>query len=273
MYNREFREINTPEKAYVLGLLFSDGCIYEDKTYYTSLILHEHDRYLLEMIIEKFPFFKLVKQTTETTWAAVCNQKQLVEDLKLQGLVCRKSNENRMKLRMPKLKEELIHHFIRGYFDGDGSVYKQKVGDIQFDLGGTCFYMIMDIMKVLYDNRISVHTTVRYTGEGLRTIDYYVIYSSSSKVSKKFAEYIYKDCGNFFMKRKYERLNYIPVYNRLPRLVCPICHGTNTVRQGIRQMKSKLMYRGKCKDCNKQFSIAAPLNSNIQSREDELLED
>lgn len=28
-YNREFKEIDTEEKAYFLGLLFADGCISE----------------------------------------------------------------------------------------------------------------------------------------------------------------------------------------------------------------------------------------------------
>lgn len=133
--------------------------------------------------------------------------------------------------------------------------------------------MEMAVFRVLYDNGITVNMTCKYARTGLRKHDYYVLYTSSDKVSKQFADYIYKDCGELYLKRKYDRLYYIPEYHRMERLICPICGGNNTVRMGTRQMLHGLMYRGRCKDCKKQFSITAPLNSNIQSGEGELLED
>ena len=91
-------------------------------------------------------------------------------------------------------------------------------------------------------------------------------------LKRLIADYIYKDCGELYLKRKYEKLYYIPEYHRMERLICPICGGNNTIRMGTRQMLHGPMYRGKCKDCNKQFSLTAPLSSNIQSGGDELLE-
>ena len=272
MYNNELKNIDSPEKAYLLGLFYSDGCIHSnDGSYCASIVLHEDDKYLLDIIVTKFPFFKLSKHTNHA-WSIVCTRKAIVEDLQSNGMYFRKSTDNKELLRLPNLNKELIHHFIRGYFDGDGSVYRQKQGNTKIDIGGTGFNMITDIIRVLYDNGITVNMTCKCAGIGLRKHDYYVLYTSSSKVSKQFADYIYRDCGDLYIRRKYERLYYIPEYHRMERLVCPICGGNNTVRMGTRQMLHGLVYRGRCKDCKKQFSITAPQSSNILSGGDELLE-
>ena len=272
MYNNDLKNINSPEKAYLLGLFYSDGCIHSnDSSYCASIVLHEDDKYLLDIIVDKFPFFRLSKLTNHA-WSVVCSRKAIVEDLQTNGMVFRKSTDNKELLKLPDLDDSLVHHFIRGYFDGNGSVYRQKVGNTKVDIGGTGYKMITDLVKVLYDNGITVNLTCKYAGVGLRKHDYYVLYTSSDKVSKKFADYIYKDCGNFYMKRKYDKLYYTPEYHKMDRLVCPICNGIDTIRLGTRQMLHGLVYRGKCKDCKKQFSITAPQSSNILSGEGELLE-
>lgn len=272
MYNNELRNIDSPEKAYLLGLFYSDGCISSNDGHHSAhIVLHEEDKYLLEKIVDKFPFFKIHKHS-EKAFRIACTGWDIVADLISKGMVYRKSVENRDLLELPVLREDLVSHFIRGYFDGDGSVYRQKKGNTKIEIGGTSYKMITDIIKVLYDNKITVNFTCKYAGAGLRTINYYVLYTSSDKISKQFANYIYRDCGDLYLKRKYERLYYIPEYHRMERLVCPICNGTNTVRLGTRQMIHGLVYRGKCKDCQKQFSITAPQSSNTLSGGDELLE-
>ena len=272
MYNNEFKNIDSPEKAYLLGLFYSDGCINSSNgSYYASIVLHEDDKYLLDIIVSKFPFFKLSKCATHA-WSIVCSKKAIVEDLKANGMLFRKSTDNKELLRLPNLDEDLIHHFIRGYFDGDGSVYRQKLGNTKFEIGGTGFRLITDLVRTLYDNKITVNMTCKYAGSAKRHHDFYVLYASSDKTSKQFADYIYRDCKDLYMKRKYEKLYYTPTYNKMERLICPICGGTNTVRLGTRQMLHGLMFRGKCKDCNKQFSITAPQSSNTLSGEGELLE-
>lgn len=274
-YNNEFSVIDTAEKAYVLGFIYSDGFIgiYQG-TYTVSISQHKNEEYLIDEIKNYFPFFKKEKDSSKPETVILrCNSKALFIDLYNCGVFPQKSDLNKSKLRFPNIPKELESHFIRGYFDGDGSVYKQKVGNTKFEIGGTCYYMITDLIKILYDNGIDVNFRCKHAGEGLRTMDFYVLYASSDKVSKKFAEFIYRDCGNLFMKRKYDKLNFIPEYHRMERLICPVCNSTNTTRCGQRQMLHGLMLRGYCKNCNKQFSITAPISSNINSGEDELLED
>ena len=83
-----------------------------------------------------------------------------------------------------------------------------------------------------------------------------------------FANYIYKDCNDFFLERKYERLNFVPDYNKRERLQCQLCGSFNTTFNGIRNDKIRVT----CKECGKRCSITAPQSSNILSGGDELLE-
>ena len=273
MYNNELKNINSPEKAYLLGLFYSDGCIVANNgSYYASIVLNEDDKFHLEKLQKIFPFFKLQKQSNHA-WELVCTRKAVVEDLQSNGMLFRKSTDNKEFLRFPNIPIELQSHFIRGFFDGDGSVYRQKQGNTKIEIGGTCFYLITDIIKILYNSRITVNLRCKYTGKALRKHDFYVLYTSSDRISKQFADFIYKDCGDLYLKRKYDKLYYIPEYHRMERLVCPICGGINTIRLGSRQMLHGLMLRGSCKDCKKQFSITAPQSSNTLSGGDELLED
>lgn len=276
-YNREFQVIDTQDKAYILGLIYSDGYIekVESKHYAHHITLHRDDLYLLELIQQKFPFYKIVKHSNDkNAYRLLCSNKELCLDLMTNGVYPRKSYENKENLHIPSIPENLISHFIRGYFDGDGSVFKQKLGNTKIEIGGTSFSLITEIIHLLYNNRITVNLRCKYIGEGLRKQDFYVLYTSSNKVSKQFADFIYKDLGDLYLKRKYDKLYFTPEYLRRERLVCPICGNTNTTYGNIRHQKHGDMQRGYCKDCNKQFSIliTAPLNSNIQSGEDELLE-
>ena len=50
------------------------------------------------------------------------NSDKLVSDIEKLGVVERKT----LTLTFPNLREDLIPHFIRGYFDGDGSVFLHK---------------------------------------------------------------------------------------------------------------------------------------------------
>lgn len=274
IYNREFSSIDTPEKAYVLGLIYSDGFIGKHKTRYLhTIVLQDSDITLLYRIKEIFPFYKIRKHTANSHRLECC-VKDCYFDLYNNGVLERKSTENKNKLRFPNIDSSLYHHFIRGYFDGDGSVYKQKVGNTKIEIGSTCFYIITDMIKILYDNHITVNIRCKYAGEDCRKNDFYILYTSSDKISKQFAAYIYENCNELYLKRKYDKLLYIPDYSRKEKLICPNCGNNDTTYLGTRKALNHTMQRGMCKICNKRFSIklTAPLSSNIQSGGDELLE-
>lgn len=118
-----FSVIDMPEKAYWLGFLCADGCI--DKT--ISLVFlglraadEEHVRKFARAISSTYKIaFHRSSQTIGTT---ICSRR-LAKDLVKHGCVPRKS----LVLEWPKgIPDGLVSHFVRGYFDGNGSLSKNK---------------------------------------------------------------------------------------------------------------------------------------------------
>lgn len=134
-----FDSIDTEEKAYFLGLLWADGFCDKD-TGNIVISLQEEDGYILERFKDAVEF----SGTTTKILLNISNRKPLckfqmfskhmAEILDSYGMVKAKS----LTLQFPNvIPEHLVHHFIRGYFDGDGSVYINKRKEIGMSFVGT----------------------------------------------------------------------------------------------------------------------------------------
>ena len=111
-----FDSIDNEEKAYWLGFLFADGYV-SLKTNLIELSLQLNDKNHLE----KFKLFISAKQNiTEDSFRCriTISNKHLKETLINLGCTPQKSNN----IRFPKIDKNLYPYFIRGYFDGDGSI-------------------------------------------------------------------------------------------------------------------------------------------------------
>jgi hypothetical protein len=113
-----FSRIGTEETAYWLGFLYADGSVWGSR--YVALWLKEKDAGHVErfrrFLGSGHPIrFDLKRKAAGITVAS----KRLSDALVEQGCTPRKS----LKLSFPVLLPELESHFIRGYFDGDGSAY------------------------------------------------------------------------------------------------------------------------------------------------------
>jgi intein-encoded DNA endonuclease-like protein len=134
---RIFEKIDCEWKAYFLGLLYADG--YVGKLNIT-IRLHERDRTVLEKLCTiiygnllpmrytkaKTHISKNGKVTNiSANWGFNINSKKCVNDIAALG--CHKAKS--LTLKFPGnniIPTELFCHFIRGYFDGDGSTYHSK---------------------------------------------------------------------------------------------------------------------------------------------------
>lgn len=128
----KFECIDSEEKAYWLGFLYADGYV-NDKTYSIELQLQEKD---FEHIVKFANFLELDEKAIRKkknsvgdkefiSYRVSVRSKKMYTDLVSLGCVPRKS----LILKYPRnIKKRLEKHFIRGYFDGDGSIsfYKEK---------------------------------------------------------------------------------------------------------------------------------------------------
>jgi len=135
-----FKEINTPQKAYWLGFLYADGYVTKDGKF--GLSLKSCDEYILYQLKSDLNSDSSIKKylTTGGYKVGIEYSKLLITDYKMRddlikhGVVLNKTNI----ITKPNLRDDLIRHFIRGYFDGDGSIYKSsKNPDYNMSFCGT----------------------------------------------------------------------------------------------------------------------------------------
>jgi len=124
-----FDKIDSEEKAYWLGFLFADGyirerssgCSLELKLSYKDVehleLFREHLK-SNHLIVEGYNSVKYKDGISKSHMVhlAIYSQK-LVNSIKKQGIHSRKT----FTIDSPNIENNLKRHFIRGYFDGDGS--------------------------------------------------------------------------------------------------------------------------------------------------------
>lgn len=135
-----FSLIDNEEKAYWLGFIMADGCVNVtrrkrvDSNFYTNkyslvLSLKNEDKNHLVKFCKAINYDDLPKDdycsdgfNKHKIVRLAINNKTIVFDLISLGVIPRKS----LKEKEPKINYNLLKHFYRGYFDGDGCFYKAK---------------------------------------------------------------------------------------------------------------------------------------------------
>ncbi len=109
-----------PGMAYVLGLIITDGCISKSGT--VSLCINDRD--LLEKVKMTMDSGHPVRQSRHQKglYSLIFAREELVADLNNIGVFPKKSHN----VRFPDVPEAHLVDFIRGVFDGDGSVFFEK---------------------------------------------------------------------------------------------------------------------------------------------------
>ena len=132
VYNPFFDQIDTPEKAYVLGFLIADGHIYQTANR-VELGVKQADAAVLSAITEAMgldvSLRTMVNSYDKSLFIRVTlGGRGMVWDLAKLGLRPDKSKT----ATYPSVPTELEGHLVRGIWDGDGSIAKY-----QFELIGT----------------------------------------------------------------------------------------------------------------------------------------
>ena len=132
-----FENINTEEKAYILGFIAADGHVDCNK-YRVSITLKDSDYHLLERIRDAMQSTHPIKRGilsknpykgTDNKILQKCsisiNGKDLVSPLIRMGLYGKKTYTLDSSI-MQYIPESLVKHFLRGYLDGDGNIFWGK---------------------------------------------------------------------------------------------------------------------------------------------------
>lgn len=203
-----FDNLNSPNKAYILGFLYADGNVGKKK-YSISLSLQENDIAILEAIKQEIeseaPLYyrKFEKYNdkyginTRNQWALVLHSKHMYTSLAKLGIVPNKTHQ----IVYPNFLEEDLHrHFIRGVLDGDGCIHKpygnyNKIKSV--DINGTKEFC--QGLKNIVENVLGIHCSIIRTDKNRTT--YRSVISGGNQVSK-FLDWIYNE-AELKLERKY----------------------------------------------------------------------
>jgi len=118
-----FHVIDNERKAYWLGFLVADGCLAKSAGTRRAIrfFLSDKDKCVIDEFVRDLKYegkvyFDLVRKNC----GVVFNSVRMAEDLVKIGFLDWKNGCPDLMLR--SIPDVLIHHFVRGFFDGDGSV-------------------------------------------------------------------------------------------------------------------------------------------------------
>lgn len=192
-----FEKIDTEEKAYWLGFLYADGNVSKkSNNVELSLQLSDIDHlYKYKLFLKS----KLSIRKDKIRCRFTSGNKKFKKDLENLGCVPAKS----LIITFPIIPKHLTHHFIRGYFDGDGCITKNNKTSIWNTCSLCCGSRIFleQLLDILYNAQIITKQNV-YNIKNKNT----KVFVLRDKNFISFMNYLYDD-ATIYLDRKYERYN------------------------------------------------------------------
>lgn len=208
-----FENINSQNKAYILGFIMADGCICKstnDKKEADRLIIQisHKDRNILDFIQKELNSNYKIRDFIPTTTFAnnmmstlTINSTKLCRDLVALGVVPNKTG----KEQIPNIRSNLKRHFIRGFLDGDGWITKSNnVTTIGFISNREMLIQIKEEINSSLDIH-GVATIHEDTRDDRKNKNIFYLNYSHSKDIIQLKKYLY-DKANFYLERKASKL-------------------------------------------------------------------
>lgn len=220
-YNDNYFDIiNTEQKAYLLGFIIADG------------YLSKEHRICLNNSIDDISILKLFKQEIAPDSKIIFSNKQkgakfrkeqgtiritshhMYETLtKVYNIIENKTQNKDFKMNLDLIPNDLLNHFIRGFFDGDGSVSFYKTNNTIFFNFSFVFNSKLFAKQVgnLFEKQFNIKS-VYYDHKG-KTCDYYSMrFNYNQKRTEKIKEiyeWLYKDSTIYLDRKKIKFNNYL----------------------------------------------------------------
>lgn len=189
-----FELIDTEEKAYWLGFICADGFLSSTRKH-VIIELNKNDFHHLEKFRDcvsgnqQIHFYK--QKLGETVRIEFSGN--MYYSLTKMGLTSNKSYD--LILPTKYIPDNLIRHFIRGFFDGDGSIHFDSYKD-RYRISFTGLENVLNELKSILkiDVKLSMDKRTKST--------YYLVINKEENI-KRVLCYMYED-SNIYLDRKYK---------------------------------------------------------------------
>lgn len=203
----KFDKIDTEEKAYWLGFIMADGYI-ENESRLSFILQKKPDE--LNLLLRLQSFLETDNYINERTiydkrdfvsesYIFRVTSKVLCKRLKQLKVVTQKTGKECIPRGVPK---RLYRHFIRGFFDGDGSLGKSVNRNYLRMKIGSCSLLILeqirDYVQEKTGYRISIYEDKKYKKM------FYLLESNSKYAVAEFCKLIYRR-SKIYLERKFNQ--------------------------------------------------------------------
>lgn len=204
-----FNTVDSEKKAYWLGYMYADGSN-DEKSGRISLSQSDKDKsavYAFKTALEaEHPVYEAVakggySKKNSLVYTLSINSRKLSDALAKLGCVSNKT----YKLSLPELPTSLLPHFIRGVFDGDGSVW---VSGSRGYFSITGYVPFLEQLQEVLIRDAQVNKTKINLRRPNESSDYGDIRYGGKAPMKQLYDYLYKD-AKYFLRRKKEKLEEI----------------------------------------------------------------
>lgn len=226
--NKEyFYEINSHNKAYILGLIATDGNIVANRGSFTfQLFLQKRDSHLIDSIKSELCYTGPTEERVSDKWGHPTiqygfriNSKDFCKNLINKGIIPNKT----FCLEFPKcIDKEFLPSFIRGVIDGDGfwsHTYNRKrkifpcVGIVS-----ASFSFIKEIKNYLFEVLPSLTDVTIHEHIENRKNPLYSLRFNSLNDCYNLYKLVYSN-SDIYLNRKKEKIEYILNVHKLPILI------------------------------------------------------
>ncbi len=201
-----FDNINSEIKAYLFGFFLADGCVSDN--YRIAIMLANTDEYIIDLY-KQYICPKAPKKVNNCKIGAVnrkpqvgirINSYKIVNALAKYGVGPRKTYAD---IQIPNIDESLVHHVIRGYFDGDGCISLRLTGK---DKG-------LAAISICNGSDSILKSINSYIPKGIKTSilyrkNYATLNIRTQNHIIEFGKYMYKD-ANFYLQRKKDKFDLV----------------------------------------------------------------
>lgn len=201
-----FSKIDSEEKAYILGLLFTDGNVSPDKNRQPNIRigLKLSDVNILLRIKEELKLGSSLiydKRANKESVVLAFRSQRIADDLKKFGIV---PNKTYLTSNLPNIENSLLPHFIRGLIDGDGSIFWEKQGKKWVVDFSSYHQSICEELQKIINTWINKENYTKIANYGTA----FHVRWRSTKESKKIMEILYRN-NNISIARKNRLANAI----------------------------------------------------------------
>lgn len=201
-----FDDINTEAKAYFLGFIYADGCLYRNTL---KISISKVDVDILQKLTEEMKANHPIREIADGTQVEIQISQDVLKDaLNKHGVVPAKTHK--LECIPSTIPSELTRHFIRGYFDGDGSFscYElksgQRIGDHKYSFGIVGTESFLEDVRQYVQSQAGIKLSGKLQQRWDRNNNTRSLVGSGKQQTLTFVDWLYKD-ANMYLDRKYQK--------------------------------------------------------------------